>query len=934
MATDVEKLVVSLEAKVRGFENALNKANRTAQTQLKKIEGQFTATNKKLTLNMGGFGKSSFASAFSGLQSQLLTIVAPVALVTAAIGGAKKALADFGKLADDIKPTGLSPEIYQGLGLGAREAGVEQDQLNAALNVFAKNAGLAAVGAGPLVSGLQKLNPELLKAIQSAKTQDERLRLVADALGSTGDAAERAAISATVFGKAGVKLVDIFAQGSKGIDEFIKRGHDMGVIISGEMLSNVDALSDKLDVLQFAIQTNLNQALINLAPSLVDAATEIARLTKGVKDFTEQPSFETFVKMLELTNPHIVAAAQNVDKLVASLKDGEPAAKKLADGIKEAVADIPRDMISPAAIASLDALVAKFGESGEGAADVKRKLEELAKSNPEFIALAERLNPLLDKLIDIQKQAGVTGAAVSQSFRQSENASMDALGGMNAERDKFIGDRNADASRAELEKQIDDRTAAILKAADDVGVSLTEAAARIQAQSEIAAETTVKANDASASSAMDLIKKFEGFITTAKFDVNAYRVGYGSDTVTLSDGSIIKVTQGMTTTLAQANADLSRRIGEFQAGIEGKIGADTFRGMSEQQQAALTSIAYNYGSLPDRIVEAIKTGNTQTVYEAIKGLGSDNGGINKTRRGQEADMFLSGSSSIDQADIKLREDQAKAIHDTIAALSAETATIGFETQAMSMSNAERERARVIREALNELEKQGITITDEVRAAVEAEANARYGQVAAYDEAAAAADRLKQSQEDLAAQQEEINDAFSGALKGFISDLAHGKSLTDALRDAVSKLADRLLDIALDNLFGGGGGGGGLIGKLFGFAEGGYTGNGGTQQPAGVVHGQEFVVNAQATKKNRPLLEAMNAGVPGYASGGFVKRLAGARGGGRNGNMGAANAAGAQGGRPISVAITVNTPDAHSFVESQNQIAARTAAHLERTMRTR
>lgn len=45
----------------------------------------------------------------------------------------------------------------------------------------------------------------------------------------------------------------------------------------------------------------------------------------------------------------------------------------------------------------------------------------------------------------------------------------------------------------------------------------------------------------------------------------------------------------------------------------------------------------------------------------------------------------------------------------------------------------------------------------------------------------------------------------------------------------------------------------------GFADGGYTGNYGTSQPAGIVHGQEFVVNSQATSKYRPMLEAMNNG---------------------------------------------------------------------------
>jgi hypothetical protein len=45
----------------------------------------------------------------------------------------------------------------------------------------------------------------------------------------------------------------------------------------------------------------------------------------------------------------------------------------------------------------------------------------------------------------------------------------------------------------------------------------------------------------------------------------------------------------------------------------------------------------------------------------------------------------------------------------------------------------------------------------------------------------------------------------------------------------------------------------------GFESGGYTGNVGTKDIAGVVHGQEFVINARATKQFRPMLEEMNKG---------------------------------------------------------------------------
>ena len=50
-------------------------------------------------------------------------------------------------------------------------------------------------------------------------------------------------------------------------------------------------------------------------------------------------------------------------------------------------------------------------------------------------------------------------------------------------------------------------------------------------------------------------------------------------------------------------------------------------------------------------------------------------------------------------------------------------------------------------------------------------------------------------------------------------------------------------------------------SVAGFKDGGYTGNVGVNDVAGVVHGREFVVNARATSKYRSILEAMNSGKP-------------------------------------------------------------------------
>lgn len=58
-----------------------------------------------------------------------------------------------------------------------------------------------------------------------------------------------------------------------------------------------------------------------------------------------------------------------------------------------------------------------------------------------------------------------------------------------------------------------------------------------------------------------------------------------------------------------------------------------------------------------------------------------------------------------------------------------------------------------------------------------------------------------------------------------------------------------------------------------FKKGGYTGNVGVNEVAGIVHGQEFVVNARATKQYLPLLTAINSGTRISSSAGAVAATA-------------------------------------------------------------
>ncbi len=143
--------------------------------------------------------------------------------------------------------------------------------------------------------------------------------------------------------------------------------------------------------------------------------------------------------------------------------------------------------------------------------------------------------------------------------------------------------------------------------------------------------------------AFDLIKRFEGFRSAPYWDVNAYRTGYGSDTVTLADGRIVPVSKGMTVSQEDAQRDLERRVStEFTPRAVAKVGQDVWARLSEPQRAALVSVTYNYGNLPDSVARMVASGDMAGAAQAISALGSHNDGINAERRAAEASIFAGG----------------------------------------------------------------------------------------------------------------------------------------------------------------------------------------------------------------------------------------------------------------------------------------------------
>ena len=211
--------------------------------------------------------------------------------------------------------------------------------------------------------------------------------------------------------------------------------------------------------------------------------------------------------------------------------------------------------------------------------------------------------------------------------------------------------------------------------------------------------------------------------------------------------------------------------------------------------------------------------------------------------------------------------------------------LGLQRQAWGQSAQEVARAAKEQELINQLQRDGVAIGPTLYGRIK-ETAAGYGELVRQQE------ELRKSQEAMRT----IGDMGRDALRGIYSDLRNGATGAEAMTRALDRMADKLMEMALNDLFkpfggsgqglfgsggffsgvmsffGGGGSGLGMTPGSGGlYASGGYTGPGGKYDPAGIVHRGEYVFSAASVGRiGLGNLDSMHrSSLKGYADGGYV-----------------------------------------------------------------
>lgn len=267
-----------------------------------KFSKQFSKATAGLK-KVGGAAKSA-AKVVGGLG---LAVTAAAAAFVALGKKSFDALDAIGKTADR---TGIAAEKLQALRLGAVESGGSVEDLNKAIEKFAKNIGDVVVkGTGEASYALDRMGIQLRNNNGILKSTDQLLEEAVAGIGDLGSESERTSVLMALFGKPGLKLTQVLGRGAEGMAIFTQKAKEMGIIIDSKAISAVEAFNDRFTELKFMTDGLVNQTFAALAPGLETMITrfkdwkvEVNQAEGGLKSMGEIISgkiVEAFAVLLE-----------------------------------------------------------------------------------------------------------------------------------------------------------------------------------------------------------------------------------------------------------------------------------------------------------------------------------------------------------------------------------------------------------------------------------------------------------------------------------------------------------------------------------------------------------------------------------------------------------------------------------------------------------
>ena len=259
-------------------ENATDKCAKSLDQYGKKAKNVFAETNTykdSLKANVVG-------NFISNRLNDVKNVVKSVG--ESAVSSAK----NVGLYADDMNTlstqTGVATDTLQELKYMEDLVDVSLEQVTGSMAKNIKSMSKAKTGSATYVKAYERLAVSVTDANGNLRDSEDVYWDVIDALGNVANETERNSLAMTIFGKSAQTLNPLIAQGSAGINELKKEAQSVGAVLSQDTLDAMNAVNDQFDRLSAQSDALKREIGVELAPSILSAATEIGTAIQENKE--------------------------------------------------------------------------------------------------------------------------------------------------------------------------------------------------------------------------------------------------------------------------------------------------------------------------------------------------------------------------------------------------------------------------------------------------------------------------------------------------------------------------------------------------------------------------------------------------------------------------------------------------------------------------
>jgi hypothetical protein len=177
---------------------------------------------------------------------------------------------------------GISTQKLQELTYAAGPLG--EEGLGTGLRLLARNANEAATGNKEAAKAFRTLGVHVRDANGQLLPADQLLSQVADGMQGMTNDTERVAIATQLFGRDGMRMINMLKDGSAGLDAMGAEARDLGFIMSDELMASTEAAHKAEKKFDFALQALRNTIAAKLIPGATWLLTTLLAMVKRFRE--------------------------------------------------------------------------------------------------------------------------------------------------------------------------------------------------------------------------------------------------------------------------------------------------------------------------------------------------------------------------------------------------------------------------------------------------------------------------------------------------------------------------------------------------------------------------------------------------------------------------------------------------------------------------